>query len=68
MYFLVYDFSSFNHNSFRDAIRWEWVVKDDFVRSCLKELKSFLLSKFHVDPIHRVLMFPLFLLVPCTQT
>ena len=29
------------------------------------ELKSFLLSKFGVDPIHRVLMFlPRFLLVP----
>ena len=45
---------------------WKRVVKDDCVRSCLIELKSFLLSKFDVDPTHRVLMFLLyFLLVPC---
>ena len=42
------------------------IVEDDCVRSCLIELKSFLLTKFYVNPIHRVLMyFPLFLLVPC---
>ena len=30
------------------------------------ELKSFLLSKFYIDPVHCVLMSsPLFLLVPC---
>ena len=35
-------------------------------RSCLIELKSFFLSKFGVDPMHRVLMFlPLLLMVPC---
>ena len=66
IYFLVLDFTSFNHDSFRDTISWECVVKDDCVRSGLIELKSFLLSKFYVDPIHRVLMsLPLFLLVPC---
>ena len=66
-------FSSFHHNSFRDTRSWECVVKNGSVRSCLMELKSFLLSKFYVDPIHRVLMFlPLFLLVPsktrCSQS
>ena len=39
-------------------------MKNDSVRPCLIELKSFLLSKFYVDPIHRVLFLPLFLLVP----
>ena len=57
---------SFHHNSLRDTISWECVVKDDCVRSCLIELKSFLLSKFSVDPIHRVLLsVPLFVMVPC---
>ena len=42
-------FSSFHHNSFRDTISWECVVKDDCGQSCLIELKSFLLSKFYVD-------------------
>ena len=32
-------------------------MKNDGVRSCLIELQSFLLRKFDVDPIHRVLMF-----------
>ena len=65
IYFLVYDFSSFHHNSFRDTVSWECVVKDDCVRSCLIELKSFLLSKFDVDP-KSALRFLLFLLmVPC---
>ena len=40
IYFLVNDFSGFHHNSFRDTISWECVVKDDCVRSCLIELKS----------------------------
>ena len=53
-YFLVYDFSSFHHDSLRDTISQECIVKDDCVRSCLIELKSFLLSKFDVDPIHSV--------------
>ena len=66
MYFLVYDFSSFHHDSLRDTISWEGVVEDDDVRSCLMELNTFLLSKFDVDPIHRVLMFlPLFLMSIC---
>ena len=40
-------------------------MKDDCVRSCLIELKSFLLSKLNIDPIHRVLMFlPLFAGLP----
>ena len=38
-------------------ISWKRVVKDDCVRSCLIELKFFLLSKSDVNPIHRVLMF-----------
>ena len=67
IYFLVYDFSNFHHDSLRDTISWKCVVKDDCVRSCLIELNSFLLSKSDVDPIHRVLMFSstFFLLVPC---
>ena len=57
---LVFDFSSFHHNSFRDTKSSECVVKDDRVLSCVTELKSFLLSKSYVDPIQRVLMyFPL---------
>ena len=41
-------------------------MKNDGVRSCLIELQSFLLSKFDVDPIHRVLMFlPCFMHVLC---
>ena len=32
-------------------------MENDSVRSRLIELQSFLLSKFDVDPIHRVLMF-----------
>ena len=60
IYLLVHDFSSFHHNSFRDTTSWECVVKDDGVRSCLIKLKSFLVSKVYIDPIHRVLMyFPL---------
>ena len=50
IYFLVYDFSRSHHDSLRDTIGWKRVVKDDCVRSCLIELKSFLLSKFDVDP------------------
>ena len=45
MYFLVYDFSRFHHDSLRDTISWKRVVKNDCVRSCLIELKHFLLSK-----------------------
>ena len=41
-------------------------MKNDGVRSRLIELQSFLLSKFDVDPIHRVLMFlPRFIHVLC---
>ena len=57
MFFLVYDFSSSHHDSLRDTKSWECVVKDDLVRSCLIEIKSFLLSRFYVDPIHRVWCF-----------
>ena len=60
------EFSSFHLNSLRDTIGWECIVKDDGVRSRLIELKTFLLSKFDVDPIHRVLMFlPCFVHVLC---
>ena len=66
IYFLVYDFSSFHLDSFRDTIGCECIVKDDGVRSLLMWLKSFLLSKSDVDPIHRVLMFlPCCMHVPC---
>ena len=62
----ILDFFRFQHNNFRDTISWECVVKDDCVRSCLIELKSFLLSKLFFDPIHGVLMsFPLF--TACTM-
>ena len=65
IYFLASDFSRFHHNYFRDSMSRKCVVKDDCVRSCLIELKSFLLSKLYINPIHRVLVsFPL-LLVPC---
>ena len=57
IFFLVYDFSNFHHNSFRETISWVRVVKNDCDRSCLTELKPSLLSKLYVDPIHRVLMF-----------
>ena len=50
IYFLVCVFSSFHHNSSWDKISWECVVKDNFVRSCLTELQSFLLNKLYVDP------------------
>ena len=64
--FLVYDFSSFHPNNFRDTASWECFVKNDGVRSCLIEFQSFLQSKIDVDPIHRVLMFlPLFMHVLC---
>ena len=44
IYILVYDFSSFHHNSFRDTISCECVVKDRCIRSCLIELRTFLLN------------------------
>ena len=50
----------------RNTIGWECIVENDGVRSSLIELQSFLLSKFKVDPIHRVLMFlPCCMHVPC---
>ena len=51
----IFDFFRFHHNNFWDTISWECVVKDDCVRSCLIEIKSFLLSKLFFDPIHSVL-------------
>ena len=44
IYFLVFDFSSFHPNNFRDTISWECFMKNDGVRSCLIELQSFLQS------------------------
>ena len=65
-FFLVFDFSRFHHNNFRDTISWECFVKNESVRSCLIELQSFTLSKLYIDPIHRVLVsFPRVLFVPC---
>ena len=64
--FLVFDFSRFHHNNFRDTISWECIVKDDCITSCLIEFESFTLSKLQIDPIHRVLVFfTRFLHVPC---
>ena len=57
MYLLVFDFSSFHPNNFRNTISWKCFVKNDCVRSCLIELQSFLQSKIDVDPTHCVLMF-----------
>ena len=57
IYFFVYDFSSFHPNNSRDTISWVYIVKNDGVRSRLIELQSFLLSKFDIDPMFRVLMF-----------
>ena len=57
IYFFVNDFSSFHPNNSRDTMNWEYIVKNDDVRSRLTELQSFLLSKFDYDPIYRVLMF-----------
>ena len=57
VYFLVYDFSSFHPNNFRNTISWECFVRNDSVRSSLIELQSFLQSKIDVDPIYRILMF-----------
>ena len=66
MYFLVYDFSSFHPNNFRNTISWKSFVKNDRVRSSLIELQSFLQSKIDVDPIHCVLMsLPCFMHVYC---
>ena len=65
-YLLVYDFSSFHPNNFRNTKSWKCFVKNDSVRSCLIELQSFLQSKIDVDPIHCVLMFlPCFVHVLC---
>ena len=47
--FLVYDFSSFHPNNFRNTIRWTCFVKNDRVRSSLIELQSFLQSSIDVD-------------------
>ena len=43
---LVRDFSSVHHDSLRNTMSWERVVEDDCVRSVLRKLKSFLLSKY----------------------
>ena len=66
IHFLVFDVFRFHLSRLRDTISWECIVEDDCVRSCLIDLQSFSLSKFDVDPIHRVLMFlPIFLMVSC---
>ena len=57
VYLLVYDFSSFHPNSFRNTISWKCFVKNDCVRSSLIELQPFPQSKIDVDPIHCVFMF-----------
>ena len=51
---LVFDFSGFHPNNFRDTISWECFVKIDSVRSSLIGIQSFLPSKVDVDPIHRI--------------
>ena len=44
---------------------WECIVEDDCVPSCLIELQSFPLNKLFFDPIHRILVPFLLLLVQC---
>ena len=39
MHFLVCAFSSFHHDTLRDTTSWECIVKDDYARSGLLELK-----------------------------
>ena len=56
IYLLVYDFSNFHPNNFRDTISWECFLKNDCVRSRLIELQSFLQSKVDVDP-HALCMY-----------
>ena len=75
MHFLVFDSSRSHHDSLRDTISWESVVKDDRIRSCLIELKSYLFRKFDVssilfactkqDAVHSG-QFDLDLYVPCS--
>ena len=51
MYFLVYDFSRFHYNNFRDTTSWECIVTDDCIASYLIEFESFTLTKLYIDPI-----------------
>ena len=45
MFLLEYDFSRFHLYGLRDTIGWKYSLKDDCVRSCLIELKSFISSE-----------------------
>ena len=63
---LVYAFSSFHPNNFRNTTRWKCFLKDDCIRSSLIKLQYFPHSKIDVDPIYCVLMsLPCFMHVLC---
>ena len=63
---LVYDFSSFHSNNFRNTISWKCVMKNDCVRSSLIECKSLLNRKININPKYCVLVFlPCFMQVLC---
>ena len=65
--FLVFDFSNFHPNNFRNTISWKCFLKDDCIRSSLIELQSFPQSKIDVNPAHCVQMsFQCFVQVLCT--
>ena len=66
IFFLVFDFSSFHHDSFRDTTSWECIVKDDCITSCLIAFESFTWSKLYISTKYTVpwCLFQ-FLLVPC---
>ena len=40
-FFLVFDFSRFHHNNFRDTTSWECIVEDDCFTSCLIDINPF---------------------------
>ena len=66
VYWFENDFSSFHPNNFSEYNKQEVFLKDACIRPNLMEFQSFLLSKFDVDPIHRVLMLPpCCMYVPC---
>ena len=56
VYFFVSDFSSYHPNNFQITSNWKCFVKDDCIRSSLREFWSFLNSKIYVNPMYCVLM------------
>ena len=64
-YFFVFDSSNFHPNGFRDTNKLA-VYRNEWQRSLAENYNPFLMSKFDIDPIHRVLMFlPCCMHVPC---